>query len=186
MVKNDFKLLFIFIILAALIFIKSYVNMMDIKSGITKYLQLAQNLKDNKGFYFTDFSKPEGSTYFALWPCAYPYLIFILSKLTGSSVFWASKLLNVIFIALSFMLFRYFFREKAFWFGLIYFINSILLTSTITWSEVPFMFGLLAFCLSIFYYLKLNYSVNTWQQAPSTVQCSLFLFLLYSFFYAAI
>lgn len=160
--KFNWKLLLLFCILGFIIIFSSYY---DINGGLTPdstyYLQLSQSLLDGNGFQRIAYETPEGRTLFAIWPVGYPTLIFILAKLTGLSVFWASKLLNILVIGCCLIVFQFIFKGNAHWVGLIFLCNSFSSIYKMTWSEGVFLFFLLVFCLTVFQYIKTD-GKNLW------------------------
>lgn len=119
------------------------------------YLALAQNLIEGKGFHtFFSYLPQKDRVLFAIWPVGYPVLIYLVAKTLCISVFWASKILNILFVGASLLLFRKLFKKNAYIYGLIFYVASFILIFSHTWSEVPFIFGLLWFSASIFYFYK--------------------------------
>ena len=161
MKQFNYKLLLLFCILGAIVIIRSY---FDPNGAITpdssRYLQLSNNLLNGKGFHVISYNSPEGKTLFAIWPVGYPILIYIISKFTGLSVFWASKLLNVLVIGSCLLLLKSIFRSNAHWTGLIFFVHSFSSIYTFTWSEGSFLLFELIFCLSIFQYIKTSGKIS--------------------------
>jgi hypothetical protein len=153
--KQDWYLIMIFSLMAIAIFVKSYFNtngFLTIDS--TAYLGLAQNLLDGNGFfvYFYGLTGNERE-FFAIWPIGYSSLIYLTAKLTGLSVFWASKLLNLFIIGLILIVFRAMFKHNAYIYGLIFLFASSIEIFTYTWSETVFIFGLVWFAASIYIFM---------------------------------
>ncbi|MGB5064450.1 MAG: hypothetical protein WBQ37_11875 [Candidatus Competibacter sp.] len=115
----------------------------------THYLALAQSLLDGNGMYTSSHSSSQDLIYFAIWPAGYPTLIAILSKLTGISVFWSSKLVNIILITGILLVFLKLFGKSAYAYGFILLFGSYIEIYSYTWSEAPFIFGLVIFAASI-------------------------------------
>lgn len=151
----DIKLLLIFFILSASILTQSYLsNDGYISTDSAWYLRLSQNMLDGNGFYVKDFSSETGRELFALWPVGYPTLIFLTAKFLGIGVFWASKVLNMIFIMLSLIIFKKVFKNDSYVFGLIFFLSSYIEMFSYTWSEPSFIFSLLLISISIYCFMK--------------------------------
>ena len=72
-----------------------------------------------------------------------------MSKLTGISVFWASKLVNIVLIAGILFVFLKLFGKFAYIYGFILLFGSYIEIYRYTWSEAPFIFGLVIFAAAI-------------------------------------
>ncbi len=131
-------------------------------SDSAHYLQMAENLLAGDGMETASYV-PDISTYFATWPIGYPVLIAGVSLVTFSDVFWASKILNIILLALSLLLIRLLFKDKAPFVALIFFVSTFTTLFSYTWSEVPFLFGLLWLVYSIVRYVETNRIGFAWQ-----------------------
>ncbi|SIQ70573.1 hypothetical protein SAMN05421545_1140 [Pontibacter lucknowensis] len=103
----------------------------------THYLGLAQNLKDGHGFYVT--SATGTRTYFSTWPVGYPVLIYLFSELSTLDVYWSSKLLNFILLAIGFVFLRQLSRPYAFIIASVYATYTYMEVYSFTWSEAPFL-----------------------------------------------
>ncbi|WP_162051400.1 hypothetical protein [Pontibacter pamirensis] len=112
------------------------------------YLQLAQNLKDGKGFYLYNASATE-ETFFSVWPVGYPVLIYIVSAVTRLDVFWASKVLNLLLVGFGFLLLRQINMKYSYILASAYCAYTLLEVYSFTWSEAPFLLGLLCLCYLI-------------------------------------
>ncbi|GAA4435154.1 hypothetical protein GCM10023188_26920 [Pontibacter saemangeumensis] len=110
-----------------------------------KYLELAQNLKDGKGLYLYD-GESGRRIFFSTWPVGYPVLIYVVSAVSTLSVFWASKVLNLLLLGLSFLVLRQINRKYAFILASVYCSYTLLEVYSFTWSEAPFLLGLLYLC----------------------------------------
>jgi hypothetical protein len=115
------------------------------------YLELAQNLKDGRGFYMSNeypipaVKTPENQVYFSAWPVGYPVLVFLVSEASRLDVFWASKVVNLLLLGLGLLLLRQVNRPYAFIPGSVYCAFTMLEIHSYTWSEAAFMSGLLCF-----------------------------------------
>lgn len=153
----NYKLLLLYLSICSLILLKTY---FDIDGCTTPdsgyYLNLAKNLVQGEGFRIADYTSPDGKSFFAIWPVGYPVLIYLISKLTGLGVLWASKVLNILLVGIILLLFQYIFKKNAHWAGLILFVDSFILIFSFTWSEVPFVFFLLLSCISLYKCVESN------------------------------
>ena len=153
--REDWYLLIIFIMMAVAIVVKSYFHpdgYLNIDS--TYYLGLAQNLLEGKGYYVSAYGiTGQDRKFFAAWPVGYPTIIFVVAKLTGLSVFWSSKFLNIIFIGIILGIFRYLFKHNAYVYGLILLFSSYIETFSHTWSETIFIVALVWFATSVYLFV---------------------------------
>jgi hypothetical protein len=151
----NYKLALLFLSLCSIILLNSYFDPNGYLSpDSTYYLRLSKNLLSGEGFSIADYQSPDGKSFFAIWPIGYPVLIFMVSKLTGLGIVWASKILNLIIIGVILLLFRNIFRGNAHWAGLIFFIDANIELFTFTWSEVPFILFLI--CTSLLLYKSIE------------------------------
>ena len=81
---------------------------------------------------------------------------FAHSKITNFSVFFSSKLLNLVFIGFTLLIFRKLFDKDAYLYGLIFLFSSYLEIYSFTWSETGFIFGLVMYLLKINLKIPLN------------------------------
>ncbi len=114
------------------------------------YLALADNIVDGKGFYVRDYLDQDGFTYASKWPVGYACLISGAIASSNLSSRWASKLVNLLLIALSFLLLYCLFKQDAWLYALLFFNGALLELHTHTWSEVPFIFGLLWYAFAMY------------------------------------
>lgn len=143
LLKADALLAILFICISATILFRVQVNNTGYLSpDSVAYLGLAQSLKDGYGLYILDGSGT-GRQYFSTWPIGYPILIYLFSELTTLDVYWSSKLLNLLFLGLGFLLFRHLNRPYSFLLASIYGAYTFMEVYSFTWSEAPFLLGLL-------------------------------------------
>lgn len=158
---TDWKLLLIFLLSSIGILLKSYFHPDGYLSpDSTKYLELAQRLIDKNSYYVLDLLETE-QTLFAHWPVGYPTMIFLIAKISGLSVFWSSKFLNIGILLLTFFLLKKLFNKHAYIYALILFASTFIETFTYTWSEVPFLFGCLWLTTSL-YSFTFSTNKNIW------------------------
>ena len=153
--KEDWYLLMIFIMMAVAIVVKSYFHPDGYLSpDSTNYLKLAQNLLEGNGYYVVAYGiTGQDRELFAAWPIGYPTLIFIVAKLTGLSVFWSSKFLNIIFIGIILGIFRNLFQYNAYVYGLILFFSAYIEIFSFAWSETIFIVALVWFTTSVYLFI---------------------------------
>ena len=177
----DFKLFTLFALIVACIVLRVSVEKTGYRSpDSADYLEVAQNIVDGKGFYYStgNTSTPnlsEKLSYFAIWPLGYPLLISAFALIFPTSVFWASKLVNIFFLGLCFLLFRKMNNEKAYLLSLIMCSFTFLEVFSYTWSEAPFVFGILWFVYLVHRFLQ---DENNNKYILLLFLCSLFLFLI--------
>lgn len=110
------------------------------------YLRAADNLKEGKGYLAPrqyPFAENSPEVYLTIWPAGYPLLIAGVSLLTHTSGLVASKLVNLVFLGLVFLLLYKWWGNYA-WFPALYFCSySMLEIYSHTWSEGVFLFFLL-------------------------------------------
>ncbi|MFA9189988.1 hypothetical protein AAGV28_01275 [Flavobacterium sp. FZUC8N2.13] len=147
--KADYYLILMFILLLISISVKFYFNSSGYLSpDSTNYLLLAQNLLDNNSFYI---SNPDVKIKpFTIWPIGYSVLIFLIAKLTGFSVFLASKFINIAVIFLFINLFKKEFKENTYLYVLVFFFASFIQIYSYSWSESFFIFCIFWFTKSIY------------------------------------
>lgn len=110
------------------------------------YLRLAKSLLEGKGFdTHLSLGGENNSDFFTTWPVGYPILIAIVAFITNLKVFWASKILSIIALTGILVIFYKLFKEYAWIYALILLNASFLEIFSYTWSEVPFLFGLVLF-----------------------------------------
>lgn len=161
--SSNLWLVIIFLVYSTYIVIQSQLDVNGfITSDSAHYLQLAQNLLNGDGMTTINLL-PGTSTYFATWPIGYPALIALASLLTGLGLFWASKLVNIIFLGLCFVLMKRLFKQRALVVVMLLFISTFTEIFVYTWSEVPFLFGMLWLVFGLVRYIETNknwYAVN--------------------------
>jgi hypothetical protein len=145
------------------------------------YLELAQNLKNGNGFYISNVypipieKAPDKQVLFTAWPIGYPVLIYLTSSITMLSVFWASKLLNILLLGLGFLLLRKIEHTHAWLLAMTYCTYTMLSVYTYTWSEAPFNLG----CLLLVYLLnRICIPQQTNQTVFLLLLTGMFLFLI--------
>lgn len=133
------------------------------------YLEVSRNILSGEGFvgpkvfdfdsthsrliplyYDTPFGHPERyqKEFFAVWPLGYPLGIVATSWITGLESLWASKLFNILLLALDFYLLYLLFDKNSF-FPMYYFGSYTMLEiCSYTWSENLFLPFFLLFILS--------------------------------------
>jgi hypothetical protein len=146
--RSDGWLLLILLLLAAAIAGKAYWDVDGYLSpDSTAYLGLARSLLDGRGLLLPGEGSPVGSSYCAIWPLGYPWLIALVARLGTISPFVASKLLNALLLGGILLLLRNRFGSRAPIYALPLFFASYLELFAFTWSESLFVFFFLAFAL---------------------------------------
>lgn len=143
-----------FLLISIVIGIRIYVEATHYLSPDSHfYLCVADNILEGKGFIGPreyPFDEKTENDYFALWPIGYSLMIVGTSFVAGTSTFLASKIVNIIFLAFSFILFYRWFGEKA-WFPALYYCSyGMLEVYSYTWSEGVFLFFVLYLCYRLY------------------------------------
>lgn len=137
--RADLLLLLLYLVTAAIILFKIQAEGTGYISPDSKhYLGLAQNLKDGHGFYVLN-QEADSRVYFSTWPVGYPILIYLFSELSTLDVYWSSKLLNLLLLAVGFVFLRQLNRPYAFILASIYGAYTFMEVYSFTWSEAPFL-----------------------------------------------
>ena len=164
----DYKLLVLFLLITATLLIRVLVEQTGYCSHDSYYyLKAAQNIILGKRYYQSDFlivshtKTAEINKYLTTWPAGYSLLIAGFAFVFFLPVFWAAKMVNIFFLGLCFLLFRKIQKDKAYMLGLIFCSFTFLEIFSYTWSEGPFLFGLLWFVFSLSKYLQ-NYSKTSY------------------------
>jgi hypothetical protein len=131
----------IFFSTAILIFLQSYVLGAHISPDSTNYLRAAQSLRDGYGLY-VNAAAGDTRTYFSIWPIGYPAMIALISLITGTEIYLASKILSVIILGIICGIFYCRFKKTAWVYALIITNFGFLQIFWYTWSEQPFILGL--------------------------------------------
>jgi hypothetical protein len=132
----------IFLSAALLIFVQSYFLGAYISPDSTNYLRAAQSLRDGYGLY-VNFAAGDRAAYFSIWPIGYPAMIALVSLITGTEVYLASKILSIIILAIICGIFYFRFGKTAWVYALVITNFGFLQIFWYTWSEQPFILGLI-------------------------------------------
>ncbi|AKD02722.1 hypothetical protein POKO110462_00235 [Pontibacter korlensis] len=166
--KADLLLLLLYVATAVIILFRISVEGTGYLSPDSKaYLGLAQNLKDGYGFYVLN-SDGTGRHYFSTWPVGYPVLIYLFSELTTISIYWSSKVLNLLLLAGGFALFRQLNRQYSYLLASVYGAYTFMEVYSFTWSEAPFLLCLLLLAHLVY---------KVWEQ-QDVYRNTVFIFLL--------
>lgn len=149
--KEDKYLIFVFLMISVSILFASYFSFDGYLSpDSTNYLSVAQNLINGNGYVIpSDRRQP-----FAVWPIGYPTLIATTSFFSGLSVFWSSKILNIILIGLIFLVLRKYYKNNTYLVSIVFTWSSYMVLFFYTWSETVFIFSLILFSVSIYEFIK--------------------------------
>jgi len=153
--KDNILLLVIFIAVTALVFMRSYFFGAYISPDSTNYLRAAVALRDGYGFHVNAAAGDE-QAWFAIWPIGYPAMIALVSFITGTEIYLASKILTVIFLAVIFAMLSGRFGKQAWVYALVVANLGFLQIFWYTWSEQSFILGLLWLSFSITDILREN------------------------------
>jgi hypothetical protein len=141
-IKTNCILLSIFISVVLLIFVQSYFIGVYISPDSINYLKSAQALRDGYGFRVNTAAGDMGS-YFSIWPIGYPVMIAFISLITNTEIYLASKILSVIILAIIFTMVYTKFKKNAWLYAFIAVNYGFLQIFYYTWSEQPFILGLI-------------------------------------------
>lgn len=156
MFKSDYRLadtllFLLYMALCAAILLRVSVESTGYTSPDSEYyMEAARSLRDGERFYIHDLyglhtGDASAKAHFTAWPAGYPTLIYLVSWLSHLNLFWASKLLNLLFIGLGFLLMRHINRQHSYVLASIYGAFTIIEVHSYTWSEGVFIFGCLCF-----------------------------------------
>lgn len=156
---NYIASIFIFLVISSLIIIKSTFDRNGYLSpDSATYLALAQNLLEGNGFATANDGRIVARhRTFVTWPIGYPAAISMISVLTGASVFWASKIVNIIFVGATITLFTIVFGRKGYLYSATLTFGAYLEVYSYTWSEVPFIFFLASLPILLFRMMVTSY-----------------------------
>jgi hypothetical protein len=173
---NLFLIIFVFIVLALSVLIQSYYyDHGFVSPDGTYYLSVAQNLLDNRSLMVNTIAGENERVFYSMWPSGYPIMIYLVAKVTGVSVFLASKLLNILFIGGIMLVFYKLFKDDAYIYSFILLLAPIAYMASGTLSEIQFIFGLLWFCVALT--ALLDSRNNTTMHFISITSACIFLFL---------
>ncbi|WP_439880677.1 hypothetical protein ACSX1A_16160 [Pontibacter sp. MBLB2868] len=139
------------------------------------YLEAARSFTDGEQFFIRTLHGPDKNTlvYFTAWPVGYPVLIATAAWLSKLNLFWASKLVNLLFVGLGFLLLRKINRSYAFVLASMYGAFTFVEVYSYTWSEAVFLFG----CLCLVVVLERTYTIGRIVWAYLLLITAVFLFL---------
>ncbi|ALI99855.1 hypothetical protein [Rufibacter tibetensis] len=171
------KLLLLFLAISIVILVRVAVE----PDGFTTpdsihYLKAAEALVEKGNLQYLDQGK---STTLTIWPLGYSFSIATISYLSPLSIFWNSKLVNLLWIAFAFALIYKLFPENSFWIGLIFCMHSILDIFSYTWSEPGLMVIMLWFAISLHHFLFKSLEQVEW---TFQLMFSILLSFLYRYF----
>lgn len=109
------------------------------------YLREAQTLVDGNGMHH-DFAAGDPDSWFTWWPVGYPALIAFCSLLFRVPVLLASVILSIVILGSVFLLYWKRFKGTSWAFCLLFVTPFSLIIFSQTWSEQPFILGLVSFC----------------------------------------
>jgi hypothetical protein len=113
---------------------------------------------EGNGFYVSGYGySGNDQDFFAIWPIGYPLLIAVIAKLSGISIFWSSKILNILLAGFSLLIFRKIFSSSAHIYGLLFLLGSSIVIYSFTWSESLFIFALTGYSAAMAYVIKTHH-----------------------------
>jgi hypothetical protein len=140
--NNVIILLSIFIGVALLIFTQSYFFGAYISYDSTGYLRVAEVLRNGYGFRMNALAG-DMQSYFSGQPIAYPAMIAVVALITNTEIYLASKILSIIILSIIAILFFVKFKNHAWLYALVMTNYGFLQIFWFTWSEQPFILGLI-------------------------------------------
>ena len=140
--KDNCILLSIFVSVALLIFVHSYFFGAYISPDSTNYLRAAQSLRDGHGFHI-DAAAGNPNSYFSVWPIGYPAMIALVSVITNTEIYLASKILSIVILLVIFVMLCARFKKNAWLYAFVTLNWGFINIFYYTWSEQPFILGLI-------------------------------------------
>lgn len=184
--RADLLLLLLYTTFCAVVILRVHIEGTGYTSPDSHYyLEAARSLRDGEKFVIRHLYGPRGeeSMYFAAWPIGYPTLITSASLLSGLNLFWASKLVNLLFAGLSFLVLRQINRHYSFVLASIFGTFTVIEMYSYTWSESVFLFG----CLSLVALLYKVYTAGKISFVYALFASAIFMFLMrYIGFFAGV
>lgn len=147
--NTDLILAAVFILLSFSVFSDSYFFAVGISPDSCQYLRAAENILAGNGFFYNKLAG-DSQSWFATWPIGYPALIAFVSFVTGLKVYLASKMISIAIIFLLLLTFRIRFKGNAWVYAVSLATKGFAGIFYYTWSEQPFMLGLLWFSLALY------------------------------------
>ena len=149
---NEIILILMFIYLALYEFYYAYVKETYISVDSCSYLMEADAILNGYGFNIAGMSGYV--SWFSVFPIGYPLLIAAVSFITGRNLYLSSKILAILIIGGVLLLLYIRFQKNA-WIYSFCLLNTGFL-STYKWSvsEIPFILGLIIFCLILDYIIE--------------------------------
>jgi hypothetical protein len=166
-------ILVLFFAVTSLIFTQSWLFGFYISPDSTNYLRAAQAIRNGYGFYVNT-EAGDATTWFSIWPIGYPAMIALVSLLTNTEIYLASKILSVVILAFIYLVLYCRFKKTAWIYALVTLNFGFLQIFWYTWSEQPFILGLIWLSLAVSDFIKAERI--TWLHAVSLGFASLFLF----------
>jgi hypothetical protein len=174
--KADLLLLLFYIVYCVAVILRVHVEATGYLTPDSKYyLEAARSLRDGDRFLIRHLYSPEKNTfiYFTAWPVGYPVLITAASWLSGLDLFWASKVINLLFVGCGFLLLRHLCRAYSFVLASMYASFTVIEVYSYTWSEAVFLFG----CLALVPVLHRIYTYSSVKYVYILLGVALFMFL---------
>lgn len=119
-------------------------------SDSISYLELGGNIVVGGGFYRPDLLNGREEAWRAERALGYPILIAAVSRISGWSVFWSSKMVNILVIVSILITLWLMFGRWSPVYALVLLMATPLNIWSMTWSEVPYSLGLIWFAWALY------------------------------------
>ena len=149
---NEIILILMFIYLALYEFYYAYVKETYISVDSCSYLMEADAILNGYGFNIAGMSGYV--SWFSVFPIGYPLLIAAVSFITGRNLYLSSKILAILIIGGVLLLLYIRFQKNAWIYSFCLLNTGFLTIYKYTWSEIPFILGLIIFCLILDYIIE--------------------------------
>ena len=106
------------------------------------------------GYGFNNVGISGYTSWFSAFPIGYPLLIALISFITGRNLYLSSKILAVLISGVILLLLYIRFRKSAWIYSVCLLNIGFLAIYKYTWSEIPFILGLIIFCLILDYIIE--------------------------------
>jgi len=145
--KSDRILISLFCLLAFGILFNYYYHPHGFLSPYSNhFLAIAQNQLSGNGYFEID---SQNTRFDSILQIGYPTLIFAAAKISRLNVVFASKIVNLLAIGLSLIIFRKLFGKQAWIYGTVFFIGNIFSIFCNTLAEGPLIFCLIWLCFGL-------------------------------------
>ena len=175
-IGNLFFLLAVFLLLSVVILFNGlYYQGGYLTADGCNYLALARNILEHGNFNVNLLAGEKEKAFFSIWPVGYPIMISCMAKVTGVSVFLASKITNILLVSVILYLLLHLFQEKAYIYSTLLFLIPFVEISSFTLTEISFVCGMLWLTVATIHFTE-SKQVSFITVANLTLAC-LFLFM---------